>query len=105
MTYEERIEAMCRAVASEHYAARFDKPADDPLVLQNVEGNGQIFRAQMIIADAACIKALETPTREMAHAGLASGVMENGEWMVEAHHYERVWEAMFDAIPRGEPKS
>ena len=35
------IEVLARAVTAKHYAARFQKPEDDPHVQMNVDGNWQ----------------------------------------------------------------
>jgi len=57
------IEKIARALATEHYAARFDAPADHQHVIMNVNANWRDFEA----AAKTALRAMreETPTRPM----------------------------------------
>jgi hypothetical protein len=57
------IEKIARALATEHYAARFDAPADHKHVISNVDANWRDFEA----AAKTALRAMreETPTRPM----------------------------------------
>ncbi len=57
------IEKIARALATEHYAARFDAPADHKHVVANVDANWRDFEA----AAKTALRAMreETPTRPM----------------------------------------
>lgn len=60
----EMIEKVARALCSKHYAARFDKPADDEHVQMNVNAGWHIFKEDA----RAAIEAMREPTEAMMRA-------------------------------------